>query len=133
MGESDFIIYPMMKGPFLLVLALLVASCQQKNFLIKTGSSNEATDYDTSGEGTGTVIDGGYTSWSSWTSCNSNCERNRTRSCTNPPPKNGGADCHAYSTEVFSCTGGDCEACNQPKGQTNGCERTPLDMWTFDK
>merc|ERR1712240_68024 len=43
-----------MKGSFLLVLALFVASCQPKKFLIKTGSSDEDTDYITSGTGTGT-------------------------------------------------------------------------------
>merc|ERR1712098_92856 len=122
-----------MKGPFLLVLALFISSCQPKHLLIETGSSDEDTDYNTSGKGTGTVIDGGYTSWSSWTSCTSNCERKKTRSCTNPPPKNGGADCLAPSTVVVPCTGGDCGACDQPKGQSNCGEIAPTDRWTFDK
>jgi len=44
----------MMKGPFLVVLALFIASCQPKKLLIKTGSSDEDTDYIASGTGTGT-------------------------------------------------------------------------------
>ena len=40
-------------------------------------------------------IDGKYTKWSSW-KCSVTCGRGvetRTRTCTNPPPSNGGKDC----------------------------------------
>lgn len=47
-------------------------------------------------------IDGG---WSDWSFCGSDCRQIRT--CTNPPPSNGGADCIGVSSR--SCTGGNCD------------------------
>lgn len=46
-------------------------------------------------------VDGG---WSDWSSCASNCRQ--TRTCANPAPQNGGANCVGESTQV--CTGGQC-------------------------
>ena len=42
------------------------------------------------------VIDGGWSSWGSWSSCTKSCDSGvqyRTRSCTNPVQQNGGAVC----------------------------------------
>lgn len=66
-------------------------------------------------------VDGGWSSWGSWSlttgACSSTCGQGsqtytRTRSCTNPSPKNGGNKCNGKSTEVKSsscfmseCTG----------------------------
>merc|ERR1712142_766384 len=41
-----FTIFLIMKGPFLVALALFVSSCQPNKFLIETGSSGEDTDYE---------------------------------------------------------------------------------------
>ena len=41
-----------MKGPFLVALALFVASCQPNKFLIKTGSSDDKADYEDNEPGT---------------------------------------------------------------------------------
>ena len=44
------------------------------------------------------VINGGYTTWSNWTSCSASCGslhavKTRTRSCSNPYPLNRGLSC----------------------------------------
>ena len=42
------------------------------------------------------VTDGGYSEWCPFTSCSVSCGggvRYRNRTCTNPPPQNGGMDC----------------------------------------
>nr|XP_034324264.1 coadhesin-like isoform X2 [Crassostrea gigas] len=64
------------------------------------------------------TVDGGWSSWGSWsltTTCSSTCGRGsqtytRTRSCTNPSPKNGGKDCNGESTDVntSSCFMSEC-------------------------
>lgn len=41
------------------------------------------------------AVNGG---WSNWSSCSASCEGTRTRTCTNPPPSNGGAFCTGFGT-----------------------------------
>ena len=55
-------------------------------------------------------VDGSWTEWSSWSSCLSDCRKNRTRECNYPSPMFGGADCIGNTTEksTFLCYGGDC-------------------------
>ena len=53
-----------------------------------------------------TEVDGGFTQWSSWSSCSATCGvglRTRTRNCTNPTPQGGGADCVGASSNTESC------------------------------
>ncbi|KAK7454681.1 hypothetical protein BaRGS_00039564, partial [Batillaria attramentaria] len=41
-------------------------------------------------------VDGGWSCWTDWGPCSVTCgegTRTRTRTCDNPPPSNGGADC----------------------------------------
>ncbi|KAG9482927.1 hypothetical protein GDO78_009074 [Eleutherodactylus coqui] len=45
---------------------------------------------------------GGWSCWSSWSACQSG-KRQRTRSCNNPPPKNGGSRCPGKSVQTESC------------------------------
>ncbi|XP_044158219.1 complement component C8 alpha chain [Bufo gargarizans] len=45
---------------------------------------------------------GGWSCWSSWSTCQSG-KRQRTRSCNNPPPKNGGSRCLGKSVQTESC------------------------------
>ena len=57
---------------------------------------------------TKTPIDGVWTEWSDWGTCDTNCLKSRTRSCNNPPPFAGGLDCVGNTTEFLPCCGGDC-------------------------
>lgn len=47
-------------------------------------------------------VNGGWSSWSPWSIC-SGGTRTRTRTCTNPAPANGGANCVGSATESQSC------------------------------
>ena len=52
------------------------------------------------------IVDGSWTQWSSWSSCSRTCgvgSRTRTRSCTNPAPQGGGADCVGSTSGTESC------------------------------
>jgi hypothetical protein len=64
-------------------------------------------------------IDGEWSEWSAWSACSVPCAsgtQSRTRTCTNPPPSNGGADCVGPSSESRACntqmcTGYGCGGC----------------------
>lgn len=47
-------------------------------------------------------INGGWSSWSPWSLC-SGGSQTRTRTCTNPAPSNGGADCVGAAMEGQTC------------------------------
>ncbi|CAB4037686.1 Hypothetical predicted protein, partial [Paramuricea clavata] len=53
------------------------------------------------------VINGGFTDWSAWSECSSDCGkrslRSRERYCTNPSPSNGGADCDGERFQLTLC------------------------------
>lgn len=53
-------------------------------------------------------VNGGYSLWGDWSQCSVTCgsgQQNRDRSCTNPGPSYGGADCTALGepTETKAC------------------------------
>ena len=66
-------------------------------------------------------IDGNWSGWSAWSSCqipsdgNSLPFRHKERDCTNPSPKNGGADCVGEARRTSRC-----EDCNIPLGMESG-------------
>jgi len=73
-------------------------------------------------------VDGGLSTWSSWTQCTVLCNggtRQRTRSCTNPAPEGDGKDCTGDRVETESCNNDPCKVCE--------FERTNYDgMTAFD-
>lgn len=54
--------------------------------------------------------------WSAWSACSASCGGTQTRSCTNPPPANGGAQCDGPATQ--SCA--PCQACQMWRCQLPG-------------
>ncbi len=76
--------------------------------------------------GTGTVINGGWSAWSAYSACNASCgggTQTRTRTCTNPAPTGSGADCFGSSSESVACN---TTACSIPGscGTANGTNMT---------
>ncbi|KAI8495109.1 hypothetical protein Bbelb_270950 [Branchiostoma belcheri] len=56
-----------------------------------------------------TAVDGGWTDWSPWSACNVTCgvgTETRDRTCTNPAPANGGADCDGLDQDTQDCNTG---------------------------
>ena len=55
-------------------------------------------------------IDGGWSLWTSWSSCQSNCRQQRNRTCDNPTPLFSGAECSGNNTELSPapCYGDNC-------------------------
>ncbi|CAB3990632.1 A disintegrin and metallo ase with thrombospondin motifs adt-1-like isoform X2, partial [Paramuricea clavata] len=51
-------------------------------------------------------VNGGWSTWSSWTSCSTTCNAGsqmRSRNCSNPVPKHGGKDCKGTNTMTKKC------------------------------
>ncbi|XP_053328822.1 hemicentin-2 [Spea bombifrons] len=51
-------------------------------------------------------VDGSWSLWGSWSHCSSTCgegSRQRTRSCSSPPPQNGGKACGGKDAEATAC------------------------------
>ena len=51
-------------------------------------------------------VNGQWTNWSQWSRCSRTCNggtRSRRRSCTNPPPSNGGAPCSGPGSQSQFC------------------------------
>ncbi|XP_035685697.1 SCO-spondin-like [Branchiostoma floridae] len=75
------------------------------------GPDEEVQDCDT---GVPCPVDGGWSDWSPWSSCSVTCgngTETRDRSCTNPAPAHGGADCVGPDQEAQDCdTGVPCPA-----------------------
>lgn len=59
-----------------------------------------------------TTVNGSWTEWSDWGSCSLTCGdggiKKRIRTCTNPPPANGGLECEGAGEETEACKAGEC-------------------------
>ena len=61
-------------------------------------------------------MDGGWSDFGNWSECSVTCGggvKERSRTCTNPPPSNGGNDCVGDNEETKSCN---TEPCEEEKG-----------------
>ena len=51
-------------------------------------------------------VNGGWSEFGDWSACSEDCgggTQTRTRTCTNPSPANGGAECQGEETETRDC------------------------------
>ncbi|XP_078346349.1 uncharacterized protein LOC144631708 isoform X1 [Oculina patagonica] len=83
--------------------------CEGPKEVVQTCSSNECP----------TAVDGRYTQWGEWSECSTTCDpgsRKRERSCTNPPPQNGGKDCSSLgeASQTKWCNTGKKQQCKGP-------------------
>nr|XP_043901345.1 SCO-spondin [Solea senegalensis] len=65
-------------------------------------------------------VDGGWSRWSPWSRCDKRCGGGRsirTRSCSSPPPKNGGKNCEGEKNQVKPCNTRPCDEKGCPPGQ----------------
>jgi len=52
------------------------------------------------------ISDGSWGDWAAWSTCSATCgggTQTRTRTCSNPPPSNGGLPCQGSNTERTIC------------------------------
>ncbi|XP_010767368.1 SCO-spondin, partial [Notothenia coriiceps] len=66
-------------------------------------------------------VDGHWAEWSEWSECDAQCGggvRQRNRSCSDPPPKNGGRDCGGMTLQSQSCNS---QPCTKDIGTQTGC------------
>ena len=58
-------------------------------------------------------VDGGWSDFGDWSKCSAECgpgKQTRSKTCSNPAPANGGADCEGDATEVKDCLLKECES-----------------------
>ena len=66
-------------------------------------------------------VDGQWTDWVMWSVCTATCgggQRTRQRSCQNPPPIFGGADCVGEATQAEDCNVDPCAGGYMSSNQT---------------
>lgn len=77
-------------------------------------------------------VDGGWSAWSPWYPCTVTCgggTQIRVRSCTNPPPSNGGKPCVGSNIDVRACATQCCPfSC---RGKHNGDYADPDNSYGF--
>ncbi|CAF98844.1 unnamed protein product, partial [Tetraodon nigroviridis] len=65
-------------------------------------------------------VDGRWSEWTEWSECNAPCGggvRQRNRTCSAPPPKNGGRECEGKMLQAQSCNS---EPCTKDVGTNTG-------------
>jgi len=73
------------------------------------------------------MTNGGWSEWSDYTACTPSCDggvRYRERTCTNPPPQNGGDDCHGPSKAFWEICNSDIECdWSEPSFREQQCKQ----------
>ena len=61
------------------------------------------------------AVDGDWSDWNEWSECSADCgegTQTRSRTCSNPAPANGGAECEGDAVETQSCNSDPCPGHN---------------------
>ncbi|XP_078574438.1 uncharacterized protein LOC144860857 [Branchiostoma floridae x Branchiostoma japonicum] len=110
--ERDPVIVCDNPGPPYPFGTLCTHSCNiQQGFFISSGDEIRTCQVGGTWDGADLVCgaNGGWSEWSPWSACSVTCgvgEQTRDRSCTNPAPAHGGADCVGPNQETQACDTG---------------------------
>ncbi|XP_011504193.1 PREDICTED: netrin receptor UNC5C [Ceratosolen solmsi marchali] len=74
------------------------------------------------------AVDGGWSRWSAWSVCGSDCTHSRRRRCDDPAPSQGGRPCQGKDVTVVNCTGGMCNVDSTKIGGTHLAEEASQQM-----
>src|SRR3989344_1386857 len=96
---------------------------QNNNWINCISVKNGVCEGATGGGNIGDPINGGWSNWSNW-SVGQAGTQTRTRTCNNPSPSNGGANCSGSSTESIPCTPAVCGDGNNGTGGDNTGDET---------
>ncbi len=74
-----------------------------------TGTLESVSRYYSPPVNTPTPVNGGWSNWSGWSACSATAcgttgTQTQTRTCTNPAPANGGANCSGDASQTQSCS-----------------------------
>ncbi|KAJ8413272.1 hypothetical protein AAFF_G00092680, partial [Aldrovandia affinis] len=67
------------------------------------------------------TVDGQWSEWAEWSHCDATCSggvRMRNRTCSNPPPKNGGRECEGMTVQTQGCN---TQPCGPNTDSHTGC------------
>lgn len=76
------------------------------------------------------AVDGGWSRWTAWSICGSDCTHTRRRSCDEPAPSPGGRGCKGKDVDVANCTGG---LCNGKYLDMNDERSRPFNIYRLTK
>ncbi|XP_073676682.1 netrin receptor UNC5A [Garra rufa] len=74
-------------------------TCVAKNIVARRKSSSATVIV---------YVDGGWSEWSKWSPCGSDCTMWRSRECTQPSPSTGGKECQGLDLQSLNCTSEQC-------------------------
>ncbi|KAL5263015.1 hypothetical protein ACHWQZ_G008430 [Mnemiopsis leidyi] len=86
----------------------VIYSSGEQQLMMHSATQSSTLNYGDSDASNAIDVDGGWADFGAWSECTQPCGRlrgtqTRTRTCTNPPPQHGGADCTGVAAESQTC------------------------------